>query len=607
MKKNLSNSPSYDSKPGADEFQRFSQFSRHVRFVYKAVFALTGAAFSLTVVAQITPTQERAVGVLKDQELIRRQQQEQQQRQQLERTSDVRLSIPEKATTQTLSIETPCFLIERLQLRNDSGAPLPEFDWVVEQLTTPDVPTFIGQCVGAQGVAWLIEQAQKTLVDRGFVTSRVLAAEQDMSQGTLVLTLIPGRIRAIRLSQPVDPRANLSNALPMQAGDILNLRDIEQALENLKRVPTAEADIQIEPAQGVGAQLGDSDLVVSYRQPFPFRLTVSADDSGTKATGRYQGSVTVSYDNLLALNDLFYVTKTNGMGGGDTGPRGTHASTIHYSLPMGYWTLGATSSTSSYYQTVAGLNQSYVYRGTSENNEIKLNRLLMRDGTQKLNLSVRAFQRKSNNFIDDIEVNVQRRVVGGWDSTLNHKAFIQDATLESNLTYRRGTGAFGSMPAPEEAFNEGTSRFALVTADINLSLPFKWDTQRVRYNGTWRIQNNQTPLTPQDRFVIGGRYTVRGYDGESVLSAERGLLWRNDLSFALGNSGQEFYIGLDTGLVAGPNSDLLVTKRLTGTVLGFRGAIQKLSYDIFIAEPVNQPDNFKTAKSTAGFSLSVSF
>jgi hemolysin activation/secretion protein len=100
---------------------------------------------------------------------------------------------------------------------------------------------------------------------------------------------------------------------------------------------------------------------------------------------------------------------------------------------------------------------------------------------------------------------------------------------------------------------------------------------------------------------------VRGYDGESVLSAERGLLWRNDLSFALGDSGQEFYVGLDTGLVAGPTSDLLVTKRLTGAVLGLRGAVQKINYDIFIAEPLNQPNNFKTAKSTAGFSLSVSF
>ena len=607
MKKNLSESSGYASKLVADAPQKFFKFIRYLKFGLKAAFALTSVVLSLSILAQITPAQERAVGVLKEQELIRRQQQEQQQRQQLERTSDVRRSIPEKSTTQTLPIETPCFLIERLQLHNGSGAPLPEFDWVVEQLTAPDAPVFIGRCIGVQGVAWLIEQAQKNLVDRGFVTSRVLAAQQDMSQGTLVLTLIPGRIRAIRLSQPVDPRANLSNALPMQAGDILNLRDIEQALENLKRVPTAEADIQIEPAQGVGAQLGDSDLVVSYSQPFPFRLTVSADDSGTKATGRYQGSVTVSYDNPLALNDLFYVTKTNGMGGGDTGPRGTHASTIHYSLPMGYWTLGATSSTSSYYQTVAGLNQSYVYRGTSENNEIKLTRLVMRDGTQKLNWAVRAFQRKSNNFIDDTEVNVQRRVVGGWDSTLNHKAFIQDATLESNLTYKRGTGAFGSIPAPEEDFNEGTSRFALVAADVNLTVPFKWVTQRVRYNGTWRIQSNQTPLTPQDRFVIGGRYTVRGYDGESVLSAERGLLWRNDLSFALGDSSQELYVGIDTGLVAGPSSELLATKRLTGAVLGLRGAVQKISYDFYIAEPLNQPNNFKTAKSTTGFSLSVSF
>lgn len=577
------------------------------KYGQQAAGLLTGLCMSIGASAQISPAQERDIGIRNQQELQRQQQQGQQQRQQLERTPDVRLTIPEKATSQTLPIETPCFLIERFQLQNSSGAPLPEFDWVVEQLTAPDTPAFIGQCVGAQGVAWLIERTQKILVDRGFVTSRVLATQQDMSQGTLILTLIPGRIHAIRFAEPVHQSANLNNAMPMQVGDILNLRDIEQALENLKRVPTADADIKIEPAQGEGAQLGDSDLVVTYQQAFPIRLSINADDSGTKATGKYQGAVTVSVDNLLALNDLFYVTNTNAMGGGDSGPRGTHANTIHYSLPMGYWTLGATSSTSRYYQTVAGLNQSYVYRGTSQNNEVKLNRLLMRDGTQKLNLSVRAFQRKSNNYIDDTEVDVQRRVVGGWDTTLNHKAFIQNATLESNLTYKRGTGAFGSIAAPEEAFNEGTSRFALVTADVNLAVPFKVDAQRIRYNGTWRIQKNRTPLTPQDRFVIGGRYTVRGYDGESVLSAEHGWLWRNDLSFALGDSGQEFYVGLDTGHVGGPTSELLVGKRLTGAVLGIRGAIQKLNYDIFIGAPVSKPDDFKTAGSTAGFSLSLSF
>jgi hemolysin activation/secretion protein len=580
--------------------------------ILKTAYLFLSLGCCLTAVAQIIPAQGSDISIRAQQELLRQQQQEQQQRQQLERTPDVRMSVPDGWATPTFPIETPCFELRRLELKNISGVSIPEFDWVLEQLTAPDATLLLGRCVGAKGVAWVIDRGQKILVDQGFVTSRILATQQDMSQGTLVLTLIPGRIRAIRLAEPVDPRANLGNALPMQAGDILNLRDIEQTLENLKRVPTAEADIQIEPAQGDGAQLGDSDLVVSYRQSFPFRLTVNADDSGTKATGRYQGSVTVSYDNALTLNDLFYVTSINSMGGGDSGPRGSRANTIHYSLPMGYWTLGATSSASSYFQTVAGLNQNYVYRGTSENNEIKLNRLLMRDSTQKFNLATRAFQRKSNNHIDDTEVNVQRRVVGGWDSTLNHKAFIQDATLESNLTYKRGTGAFGSIPAPEEAFNEGTSRFALVTADVNLTVPFKLErpnheVQRIRYNSAWRIQKNRTPLTPQDRFAIGGRYTVRGYDGESVLSAEHGWFWRNDLSFALGNSGQEFYAGLDTGQVGGPSSELLVATRLTGAVLGLRGAIHKLNYDFFIGTPVNKPDNFKTARSTAGFSLSVSF
>lgn len=558
-------------------------------------------------VAQITPAQEREAASRNAQELLRRQQQEQQLRQQQERSPDVRLPSGADPAAMPLPVETPCFVIQRLLITNTAGVSVTEFDWLFEQLIAPDAPVFLGRCMGAQGVAWLIDRAQKLLVDRGFVTSRVLAAQQDLSQGTLVLTLIPGRIHAIRLSDPVDPRANLTNALPMQVGDILNLRDIEQALENLKRVPTAEADIQIEPAQGDDAQIGESDLVVSYRQAFPFRLSVTADDSGTKAIGKYQGSATVSYDNAVALNDLFYVTNSNALGGGDSGPRGTHATTVHYSLPIGYWTVGATSSTSTYHQTTAGLNGPVVYSGTSENNELKVTRLVLRDSSQKLNVVMRAFQRKSNNYIDDAEVGNQRRVVGGWDGGLNHKVFIQNATLESNLTYRRGTGAFGSIIAPEENFNEGTSRFALLTADANLSAPWKWGEQPVRYNGTWRIQTNRTPLTPQDRFAIGGRYTVRGFDGETVLSAERGWLWRNDLSFALGQSAQELYVGMDHGEVAGPSSAQLVGKRLTGAVVGLRGAIFKTGYDIFIATPVRKPDNFGTAGSTAGFSLIASF
>jgi len=198
-------------------------------------------------------------------------------------------------------------------------------------------------------------------------------------------------------------------------------------------------------------------------------------------------------------------------------------------------------------------------------------------------------------------------VVGGWELGVGHRQFIGAATLEGNLAYRCGTGAFGSIPAPEEALGEGTSRFALATADVAFSAPFKLASQPVRYSAVWRIQSNRTPLTPQDRFAIGGRYTVRGFDGESSLSAERGWLLRNELATPIGQSGQEFYAGLDHGEVGGPSAGLLAGRRLTGAVLGLRGSVSAVSYDIFIGAPLRRPDLFRTANVTAGFNLAVSF
>ena len=138
----------------------------------------------------------------------------------------------------------------------------------------------------------------------------------------------------------------------------------------------------------------------------------------------------------------------------------------------------------------------------------------------------------------------------GWEFGLAHREFIGEATLDASLAYRRGTGAQRAMRAPEEAFGEGTSRLRLATADAQFSLPFVVEGQRMRYSAAWRAQWNHTPLVPQDRFSIGSRYTVRGFDGETTLSSERGWLLRNDLGFAVPSLGAELYWGLDYGRVS---------------------------------------------------------
>ena len=100
---------------------------------------------------------------------------------------------------------------------------------------------------------------------------------------------------------------------------------------------------------------------------------------------------------------------------------------------------------------------------------------------------------------------------------------------------------------------------------------------------------------------------MRGFDGESVLLAERGWLIRNDLGLALGASSQELYLGVDYGEVEGASSEFLIGKRLAGGVIGLRGGYKGLAYDMFLGQPIAKPTGFKTASTTTGFNVSWTF
>jgi hemolysin activation/secretion protein len=122
-----------------------------------------------------------------------------------------------------------------------------------------------------------------------------------------------------------------------------------------------------------------------------------------------------------------------------------------------------------------------------------------------------------------------------------------------------------------------------------------------------RGQWNDSPLTPQDRFSIGNRYTVRGFDGQLTLAADRGWLIRSDLSAPIAHSGQVIYIGADYGEVGGQSSENLIGKYLAGVVAGLRGGYKSLQYDVFVGEPVNKPKGYQTHATTAGFSLNWTY
>ena len=552
---------------------------------------------------------------------IQQRQREEQLRQTMQPETDVRLNGGRFNESVSQSIgdadDQPCFAINEVILEGEHHA---RFQFALKRALR-ETGFQAGKCLNAGDINHIMTVAQNILIGRGYTTTRILAAPQDLNSGKLVLTVLAGYLKNIEvdMSQANQTHAGriaaFQNEFPTRSDGILNLRDLEQGLENLKRIPTAEADIQIVPVDGVPNQ---STVLVKWQQRLlPYRLSVGIDDSGTKATGKYQGNITFSADNPLGLSDLFYVNYGRSIGNvpdaadssGSLKKGGTHNYALHYSVPFGKWTWAFNHSGYRYHQAVAGLSAAYDYNGKSYNTDLGFNRLIYRDAKRKTHVGAKLWTRETQSYIDDAEITVQRRRTAGWLAELSHKEYIGNSTAQFKIAYKRGTGMSDALRAPEELFGEGTSRMKIWTANADVNIPFQIGKQSFAYDTTIQAQWNKTPLTPQDKIAIGGRYTVRGFDGEMSLAAERGWYWRNDLSWRFKQEHQ-LYVGADVGHVSGQSAKWLLGQTLTSATIGVRGQMKvggNLHYDLFASRAVKKPEYFQTKKWVTGFQVGYSF
>ena len=542
------------------------------------------------------------------------------QRQELRERIEVQPWAPSGLTAQTpphqkIPEEQPCALIDRVVIQ---GVLYSEaLQTALSGINGDDPPYYAsqGRCLGSQGVTLLIQRVQQVLVEQGYITSHVHVPEQDLNNGELVLQVNEGRLARIRAQSGEDTESPLPRLVwAVREGRILNLRDIEQSSDNLQRLPSLKSKIQIEPGEAPGT----SDLAVEMQATRPLRVALSVDDGGLKTTGKLQGNATLSWDNPLGLGDLFYFTKGQELGDKDTGPRGSRNQIVHYSVPWGYWLLGATLSENQYRQTVYGPYESYLYSGTSSQQELSLSRVLHRNATSKTTASIKGFERQSNNYIADLEVLVQRRRTTGWEAGLQHLHYFESGTLTAQMAHRQGNASAGTSEA-EGGSGQTSDRIRLTTGFVQWVMPLNTAGHAWQYSTQVQWQWAQTSLTPQDRFCLGSRATVRGFDGQQTLCGDRGQLWRQELATGLPTAvhetlgftqGMQAYAALDAGRTT--SSGQQSAYRLSGMALGLRGSHKvndayPLQWDVFVGKPLSHPDGFTTAQHTAGFALRAEF
>ena len=534
-------------------------------------------------------TQEILRNKIERQQELKRQQEEEQKRLQ---EPQVNLQ-KSKADIESLQFpeEKIMFPVNKIVI---TGEQARKFAWLEK-----DLQKYAQRKLGVQGINILAKYAQDKIMGRGFVTSKIVVPEQDLSTGRLELQLIAGKISKIRFDQE-QQAGTWRNAFPTKAGKILNVRDLEQGLEQMKRVPNQDVKMQLVPA----AKLGDTEVVIQVTRSKPWSIAVSLDDAGLEHMGRMQATSSFNLYNPSGLNDVLSYSLNDYYFKEQIPTASNKGYSLYYSIPYGNYSLSINKYQNRYHQRVNNLTP-FISSGKSDTLEIELKRLLYRDQVRKYQGFVKIIQKDRHSYINDTEIGVQRQETTAYQLGLQHRQYIGESTLDTIIYYQKGVPWFGAAPGlTDTEAGKLTTRYSLWSASLNLAKPLKVGKVKGRYNLNIKGQYTKDALYSSEQISIGGRYSVRGFDGEQSLLAENGIIIRNEISIPLANSSLEPYIGLDCGRVWGAASEYLLGNSLMGTVVGLRGAVGKnISYDAFIGAPLHKPKGFKTAKTALGFQI----
>ena len=485
--------------------------------------------------------------------------------------------------------ESDCLTVKKIVLKND------EFPHrlYLKQLANQGV----GRCLGFNGVIAITTALQNRLISYGYITTRVDIPEQDLSDGTLIVNIIPGVVDGMTVTKDDDSYVNLYTTFPLHKGSILNLRDIEQGLENMQRVPGAQTHIRLLP----GENEGGTDIDVKYSGASPARVGLWMDDSGSRYTGRYLMGGTLYLDNPSGINDNFLISS-----GGNFHRKNSHSTDnryFYYSAPFGYWLFDIYGGKAKFEQTISGKYIDYRYRGQSNNLSVGAKRIISRGSNYKTSLNIEFQKKRSRNWIEDTELETQYRNTSALKASLKHHHYLEWGVVDGAVSFQRNMPWFSAQSEEKREAVGFSPQARIATLTTGLTIPFALAGQSMSYQTNTLLQVSPDRLTPQEKFAIGNRWSGRGFDGEYTLNASQGFLWSNTLNLNIPSIGQQFYLGADYGRVMGVDSALLSGKQLIGGVVGINGWKWNTGYNLFVGTPLYKPDDFITDAVTLGFSL----
>lgn len=509
-----------------------------------------------------------------DLDIIQNQQQQRLQQDQQQRDALTQAHQVELPKTESASASGPCFEINQISLQQAS-------------LITPAtqkriVAPYINQCLSLDRINQLVRAISEWYVQRGYITSRAFLTEQNLSHGTLNITVLEGKLEAIHLQGASARQLNM--AFPTRAGRILNLRDIEQGMEQINRLRTTPVQIEIIPS----TQPGYSIVNLTSTPEFPLILGLNMDNSGQRSTGIGQLSGSLVGNDLLGVADRWFVS--GGRSSAFSDWRDAQNFQAGVSVPYGYGLLDYSYSWSNYHSRFNANSFDWYSNGDNIANRLSGSWVLFRNGQIKTGLQLGLNHYVSHNWLNETLLESSSRKLTSLQIGFNHTQKIAGGVATLNPMLSRGMPWFDAESDKGKSDDFPKAEFRKWSVSSSYQRPV---TQKMWWLSSFYAQWSPDRLYGSERLTIGGENSVRGYK-EQYLSGDVGGYLRNELNyslFTLPAIGEvSTTLALDGGWLQSDKQDRYAAGTLWGSSLGLGTRNAHVSTQLSLGIPVSYPN-----------------
>jgi hemolysin activation/secretion protein len=540
------------------------------------MWAIAGMMLVVGILAGSPLYAETTAERLLKQDIDRRDQERRDQRWDESHTPNAVLPGPQAPTTPSEPSANPaaCFTLHHIQL-NPGHILAPERAHKI-------VAAYQGRCVQAADLAALQEALNAEALAEGLVTTRVVVPEQNLASGKLMLEVWPGTLEKLQSASLT--HRQLAQACPQRPGDLLQLRALEQTVDNFNRLASWQASVELQPAQKVGGSIADFTVV----RTAPWQAGISWQGDALNGESSHTVRANLTLDNPLRLLDRLTLGLNGNLKDGQVDD--AHGGSMDYDLPLGWWRFSAGADRFDYKNPITAGVTTFVASGESQSWRAEISRVLHRDAHNRFSMALHGKERLSHNFINDVTIGVSsnRVYAMGLRSDFSRVAapWVFDATLDAE------TGR-ASSPALISPIDNDYSR---VLSNSRLQYYFERASLTGSVSGQW----SDSRLAPSEQFTLTSQ--VPGFIPVS-LNANTGISAQLEMAYPFlmnraGFTSLRPTFGLAWALAphaAGNISREQVTAIETGITAPWRRAVMNMGADFPVEKTssIQAPDNWQ--------------